>query len=273
MRKKLRSIRRMLALFLIILCLLALVLTLPRLMSRKQKQRQKLAARLMQKHLQWMVKACGLRLHIHGRLPPEGESFVLLSNHVSYWDILALGSLAPLGFLAKDSIAQWPVLGTVTSLCNTIYVSREDVRGRWRSLRSLQVRSRDMPYCIFPEGTTTAGALPKLALWHRGNIAVLRKPGIPIWTAGLHYKEHTRQAWIDDDALLPHLYKTMQADTIDLTIHLQRLEHEAEESLRQLSLRAWSQTVKLCRSAQETSCRPVRIHPEIPATQLFTYTK
>lgn len=251
MRKNLRSIQRMLLLFLIILGLLVAILLLPGIISRSPRRRQKLAARIMQWHLKAMTKACGLRIHLRGELPKPGETFLLLSNHVSYWDILALGALFPLGFIAKDSIASWPILGTVTSLCNTIYVNRENVFMRCRTLRILQKKIQDLPYCVFPEGTTTASASPKLALWHRGNIAVVRQPGVPVWLAGLHYGKHEEQAWIDDDALLPHLFKVMKSPHIDLMIQLQPLVVDPKTPLRHVSMEAWRQTAKLCQKAKE----------------------
>ncbi len=250
MLKKIRSFRRMVLLFLIILCLLLCALTLPRLLARSKLARKKLAARLMQRHLGAMAWACGLKIHIRGELPPEPASFVLLANHVSYWDIIALGSLRPMGFMAKDSIAGWPFLGAVTKACNTIYVKREETLDRWRALREMQQKSQDLPYCVFPEGTTTAAVGPKLSNWRRGNVAVLRKPGIPIWLAGLHYLDHEKQAWIDDDALLPHIWKVLQAPSIHLMVHFKELEANLSDPLHQLSLESWSQTIRLCKNAR-----------------------
>jgi len=251
MWKIFRSLRRMLLLFMIILSLLLAVSVLSLVVRPTRARRQRLAAQIMQGHLKAMVWVSGLRIHLHGPRPKPGQSFLLLSNHVSYWDILALGSLFPLGFMAKDCIASWPILGTVTSLCNTIYVNRDDVALRVSSLRTLQKNILSLPYCIFPEATTTAALAPKLALWHRGNIAVLRDPGVKVWLAGLHYEQQKEQAWIADDALLPHLFQAMQAPSIELMIHLQPLAAEQDLPLRDASLASWRQTTKLCHKAQE----------------------
>jgi 1-acyl-sn-glycerol-3-phosphate acyltransferase len=198
-----------------------------------------------------MVWVSGLRIHLYGPLPKAGQSFLLLSNHVSYWDILALGSLFPLGFMAKDRIASWPILGTITSLCNTIYVNRDDVAMRVGSLRTLQKNIRSLPYCVFPEATTTAALAPEAKLWHRGNIAVLRDPGVRVWLAGLHYKQQKEQAWIADDALLPHLFQAMQAPSIELIIQLQALAVDQALPLADASLAALWQMTQLCHKAQE----------------------
>lgn len=250
MLRNLRALGRIVLLLLVILCLLATVLLLALIRRPDTPSRKLRVARVMQGHLKAMSWVCGLRVHVLGPRPPAGEPFLLLSNHVSYWDILALGSLFPLGFMAKDCIAAWPLLGTVTRLCNTIFVNREIVRARWRSLRSLQTEIRDLSYCVFPEGTTTAALAPKLSHWRRGNIAVLREPGAPVWLAGLHYEKHTEQAWIDDDALLPHLFRVMKAPRIGLTIQLQPFIMDPGVSLSQAAVSAWKQTTSLCQKAQ-----------------------
>ncbi len=251
MLKNFRAVARMVLLFLVILNLLMTVLLMALIQRSRTAQRRKRVARVMQSHLKAMCRVAGLQIHVTGTKPPEGQNFLLLSNHVSYWDILALGSLFPLGFMAKDCIAAWPVLGTVTRLCNTIFVNRDQVLARWRSLRSLQKEIQDLSYCVFPEGTTTAAVAPKLSHWRRGNIAVVRDPGALVWLAGLHYVKQSEQAWIDDDALLPHLFRVLKAPRIDLMIRMQRLELNPEVTLSQAAQEAWQETVRLCKKAQQ----------------------
>jgi 1-acyl-sn-glycerol-3-phosphate acyltransferase len=193
---------------------------------------------------------------------PSGERpFLLLSNHVSYWDILALGSLFPLGFMAKDCIESWPVLGTVTRLCNTVFVNRDNVWDRFRSLRRLQTQIQDISYCIFPEGTTTAAAAPGREPWYRGNVAVLREPGARIWLAGLHYEKHDEEAWIDDDELLPHLFRRLREPSIRLIIYLEPLHTSRSARLSDAAREAWKGTVSLCQKAQYDRDTPVTAQP------------
>lgn len=48
----------------------------------------------------------------------------MLSNHVSWLDIIVLGSLRPLSFVAKSEIAGWPVVGTLARLQRTVFIDR-----------------------------------------------------------------------------------------------------------------------------------------------------
>ena len=55
-------------------------------------------------------RAIGLRVVVRGGLPAEGPRLVV-ANHVSWTDILALASLHPLIFLSKSEVESWPLLG------------------------------------------------------------------------------------------------------------------------------------------------------------------
>ncbi|HET9236959.1 MAG TPA: lysophospholipid acyltransferase family protein [Oligoflexus sp.] len=264
MLKTMRALVRLVMLGCVILSLLSIVMLLGAFQGQRTIRRKKLVAAVMQAHLRAMSRCAGLEVQVLGTRPLDDRPFLLLSNHVSYWDILALGSLFPLGFMAKDCIESWPVLGTVTRLCNTVFVNRENVRDRVRALRRLQTQIHDLSYCVFPEGTTTAEIAPRLELWCRGNIAVLREPGAPVWLAGLHYEKHAEEAWIDDDELLPHLFRRLKEPSIRLTIYLEPLQVNRAASLSEAAREAWEGTVGLCQKAQydgdtSVSTQPVRL--------------
>ncbi len=64
----------------------------------------------------WCRAACGilrLRVRRFGTLPLGPALYA--ANHVSWLEVLALGSAAPLGFVAKDDVARWPVIGPLAA--------------------------------------------------------------------------------------------------------------------------------------------------------------
>lgn len=264
MRKTVRALIRLALLGFVILSLLGTVMLMAAFQRGPAARRKKRVASVMQAHLRAMCFCAGLEVQVCGAKPSLDRPFLLLSNHVSYWDILALGSLFPLGFMAKDCIESWPVLGTVTRLCNTVFVNRENVWDRFRSLRRLQTEIQDLSYCVFPEGTTTAALAPRLELWYRGNVAVLREPGVPLWLAGLHYEKHAEEAWIDDDELLPHLFRRLMEPSIRLTVYIEPLQLDCNAPLSEVARTAWKRTVGLCQKARDhgdsaASARSVRL--------------
>src|SRR5688572_24707330 len=68
-----------------------------------------------------LSRLIGLELHHRGAPPNSG---MIVSNHLSYLDILAYSSLVPCVFVAKREVASWPVLGLFARMAGTIFVDR-----------------------------------------------------------------------------------------------------------------------------------------------------
>lgn len=108
-------------------------------------------------------------------LGPEWESknakyngaSTLVMNHQSFSDILAMLYLVKPtpGFIAKDSVRQWPAIGYISEvILSSLFVSRSS--GHEEKLKVVnQIKERQQnaekgitnPICIFPEGATTNG--------------------------------------------------------------------------------------------------------------------
>lgn len=91
----------------------------------------------------------------HGNPPKEG---MLVCNHLSYVDILALGYVQPFIFVSKSTVKFWPIIGVLTMFGGTIFVNRD------RRLDVVNAASRFEPVIeegnvvvIFPEGTSSDG--------------------------------------------------------------------------------------------------------------------
>jgi len=99
----------------------------------------------------------GYEVEVRGKLPPQGT--LIVANHVSYADIVALNSVIACCFVAKAEIAKWPLLGHFTKLGNSVFVSRR------RSDKALRDQSRMLSErlekgntcAVFAEGTTGDG--------------------------------------------------------------------------------------------------------------------
>lgn len=94
------------------------------------------------------------RFEVHGlcNIPSEG-SFILASNHSSYFDPPALGCKLPrnLHYFARDSLFFWP-LGVLIHNLNSIPVNRSQLDFRTLK-RVLKVLASGDPLLVFPEGT------------------------------------------------------------------------------------------------------------------------
>jgi 1-acyl-sn-glycerol-3-phosphate acyltransferase len=64
-----------------------------------------------------------IRVRVKGvRMPDRAVLYV--SNHVSWADILVIGSVAPVAFVAKREVASWPLVGITAKMQRTVFVDR-----------------------------------------------------------------------------------------------------------------------------------------------------
>ncbi len=110
--------------------------------------------RNMARALAWLV---GMRIRVEGTAP--AAPFILVSNHLSYADIVLLASQLDCVFVAKHDVRSWPALGHIIEEMDTIFVdraSRRDVR----RVNEQIVRTWESGdgVVLFAEGTSSSGA-------------------------------------------------------------------------------------------------------------------
>ena len=146
---------------------------------RSIRGRVRWLARAAVRHVKWI----GVRLRIHGEIPRGG---LIVANHVSYLDIVALSAIATCAFVSKKEVARWPLFGLYARLGATIFVDRErrsavaDVAGEMRERLDAGV-----PLTLFPEGTSTGGSdvLPFRSSLFEPVVAL----GCPVTACALQY--------------------------------------------------------------------------------------
>ena len=85
-----------------------------------------------------------------------------MSNHLSYLDIPALGSIIKGSFVAKQEVEGWALFGFLSKLQQTAFISRKgaDARNVKGNLQTMLDDQKDL--IIFPEGTSTDGQAVRL---------------------------------------------------------------------------------------------------------------
>jgi 1-acyl-sn-glycerol-3-phosphate acyltransferase len=103
-----------------------------------------------------LLSALGVRLHITGAVvrPPA----LIVANHVSWLDVIALLATEPALFVCKSEVAAWPGIGWLLKRVGTIFIRRGSFRDVWRVNMALRERFEALQtVAVFPEGTTTFG--------------------------------------------------------------------------------------------------------------------
>ena len=168
------------------------------------------------RHAKWI----GVRIRIHGEIPRGG---LIVANHVSYLDIVALSAVATCAFVSKKEVARWPLFGLYARLGATVFVDRErrsavaDVAGEMRERLDAGV-----PLTFFPEGTSTDGSdvLP----FRSSLFEPVVELGCPVTACALHYSLEggsvaDEVAYWRDMTLAPHLLHLLGKNGVTLDIH------------------------------------------------------
>ncbi|MGP8233519.1 MAG: lysophospholipid acyltransferase family protein [Methylovirgula sp.] len=162
-----------------------------------------------------VLRLVKVRVKVSGSVPrnmPEGMAALVVTNHVSWTDIFALGALFPAAFVAKSEVSRWPIIRTFARLVNTIFVDRNARTSIPATNAAMLAHIKAGEHVVlFPEATTYAdGPQP----FHSSHFAIAKElfklgPGYAIQPIAIHYSA-AHAAWIGDDALLPHVLRLMR---------------------------------------------------------------
>jgi 1-acyl-sn-glycerol-3-phosphate acyltransferase len=109
---------------------------------------------------QW-GRACAailnMRITVQGT-PPE-PPFFLVSNHLSYIDIVVYAATLGCNFVAKSDIADWPLLGFAGKGIGTIFIDRARTRDIPIVIGAIEQTMREQQgILLFAEGTSSKGS-------------------------------------------------------------------------------------------------------------------
>ena len=126
--------------------------------------------------------ASGVRVEGRGaENVPRDRSSILLSNHASNFDMLAILITLPVSFrvVAKRFLFHIPIFGWCLRLAGMIPIDRDKRASAIRSLdRAAERVKTGMPVLFFPEGTRGAGG--RLLPFKKGAFVIAVKSGVPV---------------------------------------------------------------------------------------------
>ena len=102
-------------------------------------------------------KIFGIKLKVSGE--QEAKRVMFISNHISYLDIIILGSLVNAVFVAKSEIRDWPIINKLCMLGKTIFIERENRRSvKKQAILIKENMENGLNVILFPEGTSSDGS-------------------------------------------------------------------------------------------------------------------
>ena len=166
---------------------------------------------------QWLHESCirglaalNLQISTTGHFPSRG---MIVSNHLSYLDILALSAALPCVFVSKAEVQRWPIFGRYARWAGSVFVRRHDRTDAARANISVTDSLQNgVPVVLFPEGTTTDGQ--RVLRFHSTMLQPAIEAGTLITPCAILYQLEDGDAsqeicWWGDMALLPHFWNLL----------------------------------------------------------------
>jgi 1-acyl-sn-glycerol-3-phosphate acyltransferase len=182
----------------------------------------------------WQRLVCfliGIRVTVTGA-PAAGRPLLLLANHTSWLDIPVLASVAPVSFIAKQEIAEWPVVGFLAKAQRSVFIDRQRRHATGAHAEEVAGRlSKGDIIVLFAEGTSGDGnkVLPfRSALVGAAQRAIGDDGAATVQPVAIAYRRMLglplgRQhrplvAWYGGARLRPHLKRVLSEGGVDVHV-------------------------------------------------------
>lgn len=192
-----------------------------------------------------------LRIKIVVNKPPalhKNASFLVVANHLSYLDIVAISSVLPSLFISSMEVRSSPLLGSLARFGGTLFVERRKKAQLQREIGMIaEVMKEGVPVVLFPEGTSTDGekVLPfKKSLMEAAFLS--RRDVLPLCLA---YSDQNGRLsgsgkdsvyWYGAMTFLPHFIDLLKQRNITITVQvLEPLKIEKFTSRKEIAAAAY----------------------------------
>jgi 1-acyl-sn-glycerol-3-phosphate acyltransferase len=152
-----------------------------------------------------------------GELPREAA--LLISNHISWLDIIVIGQYLPVYFVAKSDISSWPIIGYLSRQGGTIFIRRGNKKSiKATTEKMIWVLKQNSNIVAFPEGTTTSGN--EVLSFHASLFqpALLTKSVIQPVVIQYEGAAKHQAPFIGEDDFVRHLIKMLCLDKVEVRL-------------------------------------------------------
>ncbi|MCB5252037.1 MAG: lysophospholipid acyltransferase family protein [Candidatus Cloacimonetes bacterium] len=200
-----------------------------------------------------LLKAFGIKLKVNHpeRLAALKDSaYLMVSNHVSYTDIIVLASIEELVFITSVEMGNNPFLGSVTRLGGSLYTNRKQPVSLKKEIENFSRAIRQgFKVLLFPEATSTDGStvrefkrsLFQIALDANCTILPVCIKYLTIDGQKIDDSNRDLVAWYGDMEFVPHFMKLLgRKIEAEITI-LESIVQPEEKTRAELCMAVYSQ--------------------------------
>lgn len=162
---------------------------------------------------QAMLRHLGIDMVAKGAPPREGP-VLLVSNHISWLDIVVIHATRHCRFVSKADVQHWPLVGLLAKGAGTLFIERESRRDAMRVVHHMaeSLRAGEV-LAVFPEGTTGDGT--ELLPFHANLLQAAIAVNAPIQSLAIRFvdaasgQRSLAPCYVGDDTLVQSLWRTL----------------------------------------------------------------
>ncbi len=169
-----------------------------------------------------LLHCLGITVHTSGSV--RNGPVLVVANHISWLDIMAIIAVHPVRFVSKSDVKHWPVLGWIVACGGTLFIEREKKRDALRVVHHIaEALKAGDALAIFPEGTTADGHA--LLPFHANLLQAAIATETPVQPMALRYSDATSPisaaaAYVGDTTLLQSLWMVATADHLRVSVQV-----------------------------------------------------
>ena len=175
-----------------------------------------------------VLRCFGARITVSGGPIRNLRGLLVVSGHVSWIDVFAIGAVLPSSFVARADLLSWPAVGIVARILKVIPIERANLRRLPAVVDAVAARlGAGHTVVAFPEGTTWCGLAA--GRFYPAMFQAAIDAGRPVQPLRLSYHHRdgalsTVPAFIGDDTLLRSMRRLLAARRTDARVHVESLQ-------------------------------------------------
>ncbi len=144
-----------------------------------------------------LLRVFGVDVAVRGNPPPRGRGHLVVANHRSTADVLALLRAFGGRMVSRADLARWPLVGAAARAVGTVFVDRADAASGAGAVRAMRTHlAAGSTVIVFPEGTTFPG--DDVRPFHPGAFVATLRSGADIIPVGLAYETGSGAAFVKE---------------------------------------------------------------------------
>ncbi|MDP7703030.1 MULTISPECIES: 1-acyl-sn-glycerol-3-phosphate acyltransferase [unclassified Mycobacterium] len=186
------------------------------------------SSHLQRAYCRLVLRSLGVRISVSGNPIRNLSGVLVVSSHVSWLDVFAIGAVLPGSFVARADMFSGPAIGVVARILKIIPIERASLRRLPAVVAAVAARLRaGQTVVAFPEGTTWCGAA--FGSFYPAMFQAAIDAGRPVQPLRLTYhhvdgRMSTDPAYVGCDPLLRSVYRVVCARRTVARVRVESLQ-------------------------------------------------